>query len=59
LTGQRRRKIWRVGEPLRVKVLRVNPDWREIDFAPVDMAPPAAPPTHRQQTRPGRQHKKR
>ncbi|MBE0504909.1 MAG: ribonuclease R, partial [Desulfuromonadales bacterium] len=37
LTGQRRRKIWRVGEALRVKVLRVNPDWREIDFAPVDM----------------------
>jgi ribonuclease R len=59
LTGQRRRKIWRVGEPLRVKVLRVNPDWREIDFAPVDMAPPAATPTQQQQKRPGRQHKKR
>lgn len=59
LTGQRRRKIWRVGEPLRVKVLRVNPDWREIDFAPVDMTPPAATPAHHQPKRPGRQHKKR
>ena len=59
LTGQRRRKIWRVGEPLRVRVLRVNPDWREIDFAPVDMAPPLASPPQRPQKRPGRQHKKR
>lgn len=58
LTGQRRRKIWRVGEPLRIKVLRVNPDWREIDFAPVDMTPPLAPPP-RAQKRPGRHHKKR
>jgi ribonuclease R len=57
LTGQRRRKIWRVGEPLRVKLLRVNPDWREIDFAPVDMAPPVAIPTQRSQKRPGRLHK--
>lgn len=58
LTGQRRRKIWRVGEPLRIKVLRVNPDWREIDFAPVDMTPPLTPPP-RVQKRPGRHHKKR
>lgn len=43
LTGQRRHKIWHVGESLRVRVLRVNPDWREIDFSPVDMAAPISP----------------
>ena len=59
LTGQRRRKIWRVGEPMRVKVQRVNPDWREIDFVPVDMVPPLTSPSQHQQKRPGRQHKKR
>jgi ribonuclease R len=59
LTGQRRRKIWRVGEPLCVKVLRVNPDWREIDFAPVDMVPPLATSTQRPLKRPGKQRRKR
>jgi hypothetical protein len=44
---------------LRIKVLRVNPDWREIDFSPVDMTPPVAAPSQRQQKRPGRHHKKR
>ena len=58
LTGQRRRKIWRVGDPLRIKVLRVNPDWREIDFAPIDMAPPLAPPRQIQRQRPGKPRKK-
>jgi ribonuclease R len=59
LTGQRRRKIWRVGEAMRVKVLRVNPDWREIDFSPVDMSPPIVAPPQRQQQRPGRPRKRR
>jgi ribonuclease R len=59
LTGQRRRKIWRVGEAMRVKLLRVNPDWREIDFSPVDMSPPIIAPPQRQQQRPGRSRKRR
>lgn len=58
LTGQRRRKIWQIGEPLRIKVLRVNPDWREIDFAPADMPPPLATLPQRQ-PRPGKKHNKR
>lgn len=59
LTGQRRHKVWRVGEPLRIRVLRVNPDWREIDFAPAAKMTDSPLSRQRQTRRPARQTKRR
>lgn len=33
MIGQQRRRTFRIGDPLRVRVVKVDTDWREIDFA--------------------------
>jgi ribonuclease R len=39
LVGQRSGRVFRLGDPIRVKVIRVNPERREIDFEFVDTEP--------------------
>jgi ribonuclease R len=41
LEGERTGRVYRLGDPLRVRVVRVDLDERKIDFEPVDEAPAA------------------
>ncbi|HNV54350.1 MAG TPA: ribonuclease R [Pseudomonadales bacterium] len=43
LVGERGRAVYRLGDPLRVKVVRVDLDERTIDFEPVLQRPAATP----------------
>ena len=41
MTGERAGRVYRMGDPLRVRVVRVNLDERKIDFIPADDEPDA------------------
>jgi ribonuclease R len=43
MVGQNRRRIFQVGDELRVRVAKVNMERREIDFVLADMEPSSAP----------------
>ncbi len=43
LVGQRRRRIFRIGDPLMVQLVKVNLERRELDFELQGMTPSAAP----------------
>jgi ribonuclease R len=42
LVGQRRRRMFRIGDAVRVQLVRVDPDRRELDFQLEENLPPAA-----------------
>jgi len=54
LMGERHRRVWRLGDAVRVRLVRVDLDAMQLQFVPVDMKPDARAARGGKSGRPGR-----